>query len=117
MQHIINWVDGSHDALVRARDMEPHCDRAGRRVLAAFEADRERLLAEWNAEPLRAAAALAPEPNPEPQPAAPALSAAQRRAAKAATDLARWERKLKLAKTKVAKYRAKVKRYRKRGVL
>lgn len=98
IQHIKNYRDGSHAQLTADRDMEPHCDRAGNRVMKAFEERREELLAEWNAAPERAAAALAPDP-------------IAKRAAKAATDLARWERKLKLAKGKVAKYRARVKYY------
>ena len=41
----------------------------------------------------------------------PAPSLIEKRAAKAEADLARWERKLKLATTKVKFYRRKVARY------
>jgi hypothetical protein len=67
------------------------------KALEAFRVSRERLVAEWSAEPERSAALSAPKP-----------SLIEQRAAKAAADLVRWQRKLKLALTKVRQYRRKV---------
>lgn len=69
-------------------------------VVEAFRAQREQLLAAWEEPP---AVALRPRPSP-----------VESRATKAQADLARWERKLKLAKTKVAKLRQRVTYYQKR---
>lgn len=74
------------------------------KALDAFRASRERLLAEWSAEPERCAALSAPKP-----------TLTERRAAKAAADLARWQRKLKLAQTKVQQYKRRVAYYAKKG--
>lgn len=63
-------------------------------VVEAFRAQRAALLAAWEEPP-----AVALRPKPEP---------AQLRASKAEADLARWERKLKLAQTKVRKLRRRV---------
>jgi hypothetical protein len=73
------------------------------KVQAAFRAQRESLLAAWS------------EPTTKDLTVKPKASTVERRAAKAATDLARWERKLKLAKTKVATYRRRVRYYEKRS--
>ncbi len=72
-----------------------------RPVVEAFRAQREALLAHWNEPP--ALALRAPKP---PLP--------EQRRQKVEADLARWERKLKLAKTKVAKLKQRVAYYEKR---
>jgi ABC-type Fe3+-hydroxamate transport system substrate-binding protein len=66
--------------------------------LLAFRESRETLLADWLRE--------------KPQrPAKPKPSVVDRRAERAAELLAAWERRLKMAKTKVSKYRRKVNYY------
>lgn len=77
---------------------ELHSTHEGRRVLELFKANRAALLAEWSA--ARAE-----------KPAKPAASLQEKRAAKAAADLERWQRKLKLAQTKVRKCKRKVAYY------
>lgn len=84
-----------------ARFNEPAAINAETTALEKFRADREALLAAWN-EPIAEAADAPPKP-----------SLTEKRAAKAATDLARWRRKLKLAQTKVKHYTKKVNRYQK----
>lgn len=76
----------NHEPRVRAIDW---------RVLLAFREARETLLAEWT----RAVAE---------RPAKAKPSVVDRRAERAAKLLADWERRLKMAKTKVTKYRRKV---------
>jgi hypothetical protein len=77
---------------------EPRVRAVDWRALLAFRESRETLLAEWLRE--------------KPQrPAKPKPSAVDRRAARAAELLAAWERRLKMAKTKVGKYRRKVNYY------
>jgi hypothetical protein len=87
-----NWEERArlnHEPRVRAVDW---------RALLAFRESRETLLAEWLRE--------------KPQrPAKPKQSVVDRRAARAAELLAAWERRLKMAKTKVGKYRRKVNYY------
>jgi hypothetical protein len=73
------------------------------KVLTKFRENRESLLAERSAG----------ESSDVPVKKSLADVVAKR-AAKAAADLARWERKLKLAKTKVSVYRRKVKYYERR---
>lgn len=79
----------NHEPRVRAIDW---------RVLLAFREARDTLLADWLREPAK-------------RPTKPKPSVVDRRAERAATLLAQWERKLKMAKTKVAKYRRKVNYY------
>ncbi len=67
------------------------------RVLRLFRANREALVAEWNTAPA--------------SPAKPAVPVQERRAAKAANDLARWQRKFKLAQTKIRKLKVRVRYY------
>jgi len=77
---------------------EPRVRAIDWRALLAFREARETLLAEWLRE--------------KPQrPAKPKPSVVDRRAARAAELLASWERRLKMAKTKVGKYRRKVNYY------
>lgn len=90
------WQDHArlnHEPRVRAVDW---------RVLLTFRDHREALLAEWTREP------AARERKPVP-------SVVERRAARAADLLAKWERRLRLAKTKVTKYRRRVGYYEKAG--
>jgi hypothetical protein len=83
----------------RARlNSEPRVRAIHWRTLLAFREARETLLAEWLREPVK-------------RPAKPKPSAVDRRAERAATLLAQWERKFKMAKTKVSKYRRKVNYY------
>lgn len=77
---------------------EGYVDSRALRILEAFRENREALLAEWGDAP--AAKPVTPKP-----------SKAQARADAASVALYNWEKKLKLAKTKVAKYRAKVRYY------
>jgi len=83
----------------RARlNYEPRVRAIDWRALLAFREARETLLADWLREkPQRAA---------KPKP-----SVVDLRGERAATLLAQWERKLKMAKTKVSKYRRKVNYY------
>lgn len=83
------WARLNHEPRVRAVDW---------RVLLAFREAREKLLAEWT------------QPVDE-RPEKPKPSVVDRRAERAAKLLADWERRLKMAKTKVTKYRRKVSYY------
>ncbi len=89
-----NWEERArlnHEPRVRAVDW---------RALLAFREARETLLADWLREkPQRPA-------KPKPKP-----SIVDRRAERAAKLLSQWERRLKMAKTKVGKYRRKVNYY------
>jgi len=77
---------------------EPRVRAIDWRVLLAFREARESLLADWLRE--------------KPQrPAKPKPSLTERRAERAAELLSQWEKKLKTAKTKVAKYRKRVTYY------
>jgi len=77
---------------------EPRVRAIDWRALLAFRESRETLLADWLRE--------------KPQrPAKPKPSVVDRRAARAAELLAAWDRRLKMAKTKVTKYRRKVNYY------
>jgi len=85
------------------------CERGtdwfAKRVKTTFESNADALLDQWLAEPKRRAAASSPV-DPD----------AQRAAADAAL-LKQWERKQKTANTKVKKYRARVRKWTKRGLL
>jgi hypothetical protein len=67
-------------------------------VLRAFRANREALLAEWSVPPAE-------------RQAKPKASIQEKRAAKAQADLDRWQRKAKLAATKIRKLKARVRYY------
>lgn len=69
-----------------------------RRVLELFRQSREALVAEWSQAPTEK----------------PAVPLVERRAAKALADLERWQRKLKLAQTKVRKLKTRVRYYERR---
>lgn len=86
----------TRDYTARKRlNSEPRVRAIEWRALLAFREIRDTLLADWTREPTQ-----------RPVKAKP--SVVDRRADRAATLLAQWERKLKMAKTKVAKYRRKV---------
>lgn len=88
----------------RARlNYEPRVRAVDWRTMLAFREARETLVAEWT----RVAAERPARPaKTQPTPV-------ERRAARAEELLAAWERKLRLAKTKVQKYRRKVGYYQK----
>lgn len=67
-------------------------------VLKAFRVDREVLIAEWSKEPAQ-------------RPVTPKQSKQEKRAESAVSNLANWERKQKLASTKVRHWSNKVKYY------
>ena len=71
-----------------------------RRVYSAFEIKRDELLAAWN------------QP-PKQRPATPKPTVQEKRAKAVSEALARWQRKLKLAQTKVKQYRSKARYYEK----
>lgn len=105
-QHVMNYNDGSHNKLTKARDLEPHCDRRGKFVMLKFLEKREALLKEWTGEPtILQETVVVEEVKPEPSP----------KLLKAQADLARWQKKLKLAKTKVKKYERKLKYHQKKA--
>jgi hypothetical protein len=83
-------------------NFEPRVRATDWRTLLAFRESRETLLADW----------LREKPQRQTRPK---KSVVEQRAARAEELLADWERRLKLAKTKVSKYRRKVKYYQKRG--
>lgn len=93
--HLCQYRDRRHK--FAEHDAEWHAQR----VLDAFRLGRDAWLAAWN------------EP-PAEKPAKPKLSIAERRAEKAQADLDRWQRKLKLAQTKVKKLKRRVAYYDKR---
>lgn len=98
LRHLVAYVDVER---TRRRttpgSSERYTERDAQVVLNAFRANREALLTEWNVTPIREA-----KPKPTRQ---------QQNEAKAREALARWERKAKLAKTKVAAYRKLVRYY------
>lgn len=90
--HLARWQDGQR------RNREARVDGMTLPLLEKFRASRDALLAEWNE-------------TPAAKPVKPKPSRAERNEAQARKLLAAWERKLKLAKTKAAGYRRKVRRY------
>lgn len=96
LAHLCQWRDG------RRKLVEHDADWHAGHVLDLFRADHEQLIAAWSATAER--------------PKAPAKSKQQVNADKAEQFLVTWQRKLKLAQTKVKQYRAKVRRYERLGV-
>jgi hypothetical protein len=96
--HLLQWREGRTRQLELHRRTEKDARWHEVLVLRAFRAEREALLAAWSHEPQAATIKMTP-------------SVVEKRADKAATDLARWQRKLKLAQTKVRKLRTRVKYY------
>lgn len=84
----------------RRLNSEPRVRAIDYRVLQAFRQRREELLAEWMAAPVVTT-----------RPARVQPTAVERHAHRAGELLAAWERRLRLAKTKVAKYRRRVAYY------
>lgn len=80
-----------------SRDIETDAQFAALHGYRAFMANREALLAEWNL--------------PVERKTRQFVSVIERRAIKAANDLDRWNRKLKLAQTKIRKLKARVRYY------
>ena len=103
---------GSGRRLLRHGGSEHNTEALTKIVMDAFDADRERLLAEWAAEPARSAATSTAPTFKDTLRA----SIVERRAAKAQADLERWQRKLKLAQGKVRKYKARVRYYERKAV-
>jgi hypothetical protein len=97
-RHVRLKMFGGPQKLVKRRRGERRTRFEERRVIEIFRAERESLLAQWN------------EP-PAEKPAKPKPSAVERRAESAILSLAQWQRKLKLAQTKVRKYKQKVRYY------
>ncbi len=77
---------------------EHNTDWHERKVLEAFQLCRDELLSAWNAPPKK----RGPKAN---------LTVQERRAASTANLLIAWQRKLKMAQTKVQKYKARVRYY------
>lgn len=103
LEHARAAIVAGHDRqAMRRLNHEPRVRAIDYRTMLAFRARKGELLAAW-----RQAAA-------EPVPAKPQASLVERRAAKAGEMLAAWERRLKLARTKVAKYRRRVTYYQRR---
>jgi hypothetical protein len=92
------------------RHNEGSAQMAERYAVKAFAANRDALLAKWRAGLVETPPALAAESAPNFKTLLRA-SIRERRAAKAAAMLARWQRKLKLAKTKCRHYEKRCKYY------
>lgn len=97
LAHIGQFVSGRMSRLKKQRRTEPATRREEVRVLRSFRLQRESLLAQWSA----------------PAKPKPVLSIQDKRAAKALADLERWQRKLKLAQTKVRKAKRRAAYYEK----
>lgn len=80
---------------------EEATDHLAAAVLAKFRQERDALLNAWNVEPAQGLRG-------------PVLSVTERRALKAQKDLDRWQRRLKLAQTKVRKLKRRVAYYQQR---
>lgn len=90
------------DYLTCNKTNEGSAQLQGRKVLESFRLQRDQLVAEWSAPVVEAASR-------------PALKPEHIRAKRAEEMLARWQRKLKLASTKVNKYRRQVNSYQKKA--
>ena len=102
LTHLRTYTQFRYKPMIRKLRRGIHSERPTRfeerRVIETFRANRDALLAEWSAPP----AAKPRKPRPSRQ---------EQNEAKARKLLAAWERKSKLARTKVAIYRRKVRRY------
>lgn len=94
------WRELQNESRVRAIEW---------RAILRFRENRDALLAEWSAAEPTAPAA------PAPTRAERLAAVVDRRAARAAELLAQWETKLRAAKTRVAKYRQRVRYYERRA--
>jgi hypothetical protein len=97
IEHICQYRENRSRALKNRRRSEPATRAHEIRVLRLFRANRESLIAEWSATPKQRETIK--------------RTRQEINDAKARKMLAAWERKLKLAKTKVAAYRRKVRYY------
>lgn len=104
LEHARAYAVCKTDADLRRLNHEPRVRAVAWRVALRFRSDRDSLVPQWAAEPKR-----------RPRPEKPVVSAVDRRAARAAELLAQWERRMKLARTKVAKYRRRVTYYKRRA--
>lgn len=95
--HLVQHAEGRLRKLRQTRQTESSARFFEVQALRAFRADREVLLAAWSIEPVK-------ESKPKP-------SIQEQRFAKVATALERWQRKAKLAATKVRMYKQKVRYY------
>lgn len=98
LAHLCQFRDGRWPKLNANRKTELDARWHEQQALEAFRRDRDALLAVWSITPTK-------------RPTESKSSIVDFREAKARKALQKWERKLKLAKTKVAKYRSKVRRY------
>lgn len=98
LAHLCQYAERRAPGLRRTRRIERVTRREEVRVLSAFREQRDSLLAEWSAAPAT-------------RPAKPQASIQEKRAVKAQADLDRWQRKLKLAQTKIRKLKYRVRYY------
>lgn len=109
LEHARAMIVSSGDpGMMRRLNHEPRVRAIDYRIMLRFRAQREELLVAWRCEAEPAVESAAPAPSKS----RPGL--VERRAAKAAAMLAAWERRLKMAKTKAAKYRRRVAYYQRR---
>jgi hypothetical protein len=92
-----------------ARGAEDRADARARFVLRRFRDRKVELLAAWAAAAVAETLAVQAD---QPKPNADAIA---KRAEKASRMLVKWERKMKLARTKIAAYRRKVNYYERRA--
>lgn len=101
LEHARAYQTASHNSTaLRRLNSEPRVRFIDYRVLQAFRQRREELLTGWMAAPVETTRPAKVRPTP-----------VERRAHRAGELLAAWERRLRLAKTKVAKYRQRVTYY------
>lgn len=99
LMHVWQFSPRRHTARLTRTATEQGAIHEQTRVLTLFREQRESLLAVWSE-----------QREQEPKPT---ISVQERRAVKANADLIRWQRKLKLATTKVRKLRKRVSYYEK----
>lgn len=103
--HLLQYSDWDrYQKLKQTRRCEKDARLVETRTLTAFRENRDDLLSEWSVPPSK-------------RPTKPKPSRQATNAAKAEQKLAEWTRKLKLAQTKVRKYRQQVRRYERIGVI
>lgn len=114
--------NGGHHGPKQRGSSEQQTKWHDRKVLEAFQAKREALLAAWTQGLLPEAKPEpepdpVPTPDPVPDPVKPVVADfVQKRAAKAEAKLAEWERRAKMARRKVQEYRRKVRYYARKGL-
>ena len=101
IQHLMQSREKRIADLQRRRKVEFDARWSALMVLTEFRDERAWLMRVWSKPPVTVSQPTKRECN----------------AAKAAAALDRWQRKLKLAQTKVRKYRAAVRRYEKQGIM